>query len=555
MGSYVYPEYAYRRCADQAAAAPPRHAVVVIGAGPVGLTAAIDLAQRGLAVVLVDDDNTVSVGSRGICYAKRTLEIWDRLGCVAPMIAKGITWQTGKVFFRDKQVYSFDLLPEGGHRFPAFINLQQYYLEQFLIEHAQTLPNIDLRWKNRVVGLTQDDGVVRLEIDTPDGRYAMDADWIVAADGARSPARKLLGLDFRGRVFEDRFLIADVRMTADFPTERWFWFEPPFHHGGSALLHRQADDVWRIDLQLGWTADPEEEKKPERVIPRLKAMLGPTARFELEWVSVYTFQCRRLDRFRHGRVIFVGDAAHQVSPFGARGANSGVQDVDNLCWKLALVAGGRATDALLDSYDVERCAAADENILHSTRSTDFITPKSPASRLFRDAALELAAAHPFARRLVNSGRLSVPAVLRASPLNTPDRDAFDGAMAPGTPAADAPVTRDGAKAWLLSMLQNGFGALFFTDGPLARETAAALAALDQAPLPVRPVVVAAASQSPLAGLRGVVDGGGLAARRYDARPGTFYLMRPDQHVCARWRRFDPRAVAAAVRRATAAQSA
>ena len=249
--------------------------------------------------------------------------------------------------------------------------------------------------------------------------------------------RNAIGLESEGQVFRDRFLIADIHMKSDFPTERWFWFDPPFHRNQSVLLHRQADDVWRIDFQLGWDADPEEEKKPERILPRLRAMLGPEAEFEIEWASVYTFQCRRMKSFRHGRVIFAGDAAHLVSPFGARGANSGFQDTDNLAWKLALVLAGRAPERLLDSYDAERTYAADENLRNSTRSTDFITPKSTASRTFRDAVLELAKRHPFARRLVNSGRLSVPAVLASSTLNTPDADADfarePGAMIPGAP--------------------------------------------------------------------------------------------------------------------------
>ena len=551
MGSYTYPVYPYRPCADQSAPAPPRHKVVIIGAGLVGLTAAIDLGLKGIPVVVVDDDNTVSLGSRSICQAKRTLEIWDRLGCAAPMLERGITWQKGRVFFRDKQVYGFDLLPEGGHHFPAFINLQQYWVEQYLVERAQTIPGIDLRWKNRLVGLTRHDDHVVLEMETPDGRYCCEAEWVIAADGARSMARRLMGLDFRGKVFEDRFLIADIRIDADFPTERWFWFDPPFHQGGSALLHRQADGLWRIDLQLGWTADPEAEKQPERVIPRLKAMFGADARFEIEWVSIYTFQCRRLERFRHGRVIFAGDAAHQVSPFGARGGNSGVQDADNLCWKLALVLNGQAPERLLDSYEVERSAAADEHVQVTTRSTDFITPKGAASKLFRNAVLELSHAHPFARRLVNSGRLSLPSASPHSPLNTPDAEGFGGGIAPGEAAQDAPVALDGRPGWLLRALNGGFSGLYFTDRDVPADTIRALAALDQASLPVRPLVVSAAPMAPVAGLRLAHDADGLAARRYGASSGAFFLLRPDQHVCARFRRFDPGLIAAALDRALA----
>jgi 3-(3-hydroxy-phenyl)propionate hydroxylase len=551
VARYVYPAYAYRRCADQDASAPPRHKVAIVGAGLVGLTAAIDLGLKGIPVVVIDEDETVSLGSRSICQAKRTLEIWDRLGCAAPMLAKGVTWQKGKVFFRDRLVYQFDLQPEGGHRFPAFINLQQYWVEQYLVERARALPNVDLRWKNRLVGLTRHDDHVDLEVETPDGSYRCTADWVIAADGARSTARRLMGLEFRGKVFEDRFLIADVYIDADFPTERWFWFEPPFHPGGSALLHRQADGLWRVDLQLGWTADPEAEKQPERVIPRLKAMFGDQAKFEIEWVSIYTFQCRRLERFRHGRVIFAGDAAHQVSPFGARGGNSGVQDADNLCWKLALVIGGDAPERLLDSYESERSAAADEHVAITTRSTDFITPKGAASRLFRNAVLALAEAHPFARRLVNSGRLSVPTTNRRSPLDTPDGDRFAAGIVPGAAALDAPVAAGPDGTWLLGALNGGFSGLYFADGPLDVRTAGALAGLDQAPVPVHSVVIAARPIEAPAGLPVLVDSAGAAARRYDATSGTFYLLRPDQHVCGRWRRFDAEAVARALRRATA----
>jgi 3-(3-hydroxy-phenyl)propionate hydroxylase len=323
-------------------------------------------------------------------------------------------------------------------------------------------------------------------------------------------------------------------MKADFPTERWFWFDPPFHRGQSVLLHKQADNVWRIDFQLGWNADPDEAKKPENVLPRIRAMLGPKADFELEWVSVYQFACRRIDRFRHGRVIFAGDAAHQVSPFGARGANTGVQDIDNLAWKLALVQSGDAPEALIDSYHDERAYAADDNLRNSTRSTDFITPKSAASRLYRDAVLELAKTEPFARPLVNSGRLSTPTPYRLSPLNTPDVDAFAGLMQPGTACADAPVQRDGRDDWLLHALGRGFVLLAFGDAARAE-----------------PVSVGRVTATPLVVGRDLHDSQGLLAQRYDGQPGTVYLIRPDQHVAARWRRFEPSAVRAALQRALA----
>ena len=532
----------HERHPDQDAPQPVRRPVAVVGAGPVGLALAADLAQRGVPVVVLDNDDRLSTGSRAICFAKRTLEIFDRLGCGDRIVDKGVSWNVGRVFFREEQVYSFDLLPEAGHARPAFVNLQQYYVEGFLAARCAQLPLVDLRWKNAVSGIEVRDDHVLITIDTPDGPYRLAADHVVACDGNRSTMRRLLGLESRGRTFRDRFLIADVRMQHEAPAERWFWFDPAFHPNRSVLLHRQPDGVWRIDFQLGWDADPDEERKPERILPRVKALLAHSAMkdadFELEWASVYTFSCQRMDAFRHGRVLFAGDSAHGVSPFGARGANSGVQDADNLAWKLAAVLRHGAPDALLDSYAREREAAADENIRHSTRSTDFITPKSDASRLFRDAVLDLARQHPFARTLVNSGRLSTPATLHGSSLNTPDADGFEGAMRPGAPAADAPVMRrDGRAAWLLPQLGTGFTLL------VAAADAGALARVDGHGLAVKVLTIDPEGE--------LVDTQGLVAQRYDLRPGGVVLLRPDQHVCARWRHADAGAVERAIRRALA----
>ena len=560
LKTYTWPRYAYRRAPELGASTPARVPLVIVGAGPVGLAAAIDAALRGQRVIVLDEDNTVSVGSRGVCYAKRTLEIFDRLGLGQRVVDRGVTWNVGRTFHGEREVFSFNLLPEAGHHRPGMVNLQQYHLEQYLVERAMALPLIDLRWLHKCVSIEPGHDGVRLEIETADGPYRLHADWLIAADGARSPIRRQLGLDVEGKVFQDRFLIADILLNRDqgepFPldkTERRFWFAPKFHAGESALMHRQADNVWRLDFQLGWDADPEAEKDPERVRKRVRAALDSQGfghiDFALEWVSVYTFQCRRMAKFRHGRVLFVGDSAHQVSPFGARGANSGVQDADNLLWKLKLVIDGAAPTALLDSYDAERGVAADENILNSTRSTDFMTPKSRAARVLREAVLSLADEVPAGRALVNSGRLSVPTLLAASPLNTPDSEPFEGWMIPGAPMDDAPV-RDGAgrDAWLLPHTGHGFVLLRF--GLPGALEAAAIDALAKDRVPVFPLLVMRAGEHAPAGHAAVTDHDGLAASRYDARPGTCYLLRPDQHVAARWHHFDAAAVHAALARAT-----
>ncbi|MBR0717128.1 FAD-dependent oxidoreductase [Bradyrhizobium liaoningense] len=529
--TYVYPKFGYQRSQEQADGIVRRYPIVVIGAGPIGLTAALDCAARGQRVVVLDDNDTVSIGSRAVCYAKRPLEIWDRLHCAAPMVARGVSWRIGKVFFRDQLSYQFDLLPEPDHKMPAMINLQQYYLEEILVTRCDANPLIDLRWKHRLTGLAQKADHAELTVETPDGVFTMEAQWVIACDGANSDTRKMVGAEFTGQYFQDRFLIADVAIKAEFPTERWFWFDPPFHSGQSVLLHRQADNIWRIDFQLGWDADPDEEKKPERVIPRIKAMLGDDAQFELEWVSIYQFACRRIDRFRHGRVLFAGDAAHQVSPFGARGANTGVQDIDNLAWKLALVLRGEAPESLIDSYHDERAFAADDNLLNSTRATDFITPKTRVSRHFRDAVLELAQDRGFARPLVNSGRLSMPTPYVASPLNTAIDDTIAGEMRPGTNAADAPISIDGKPAWFLNRLGDGFTIVTF-----GHATSRML--LTVGPLTARIIRVG----------HDIDDTTGILAARYGASAGTTYLFRPDQYVAARWAEFDEAKIADALLR-------
>ena len=339
--TYTYPEYAYVQSEEQRSGSLKRHPVVIIGAGPIGLTQALDLAQRGVrSVIPTTTTPSASARARGLlrqAHARGLGPARPGRGVRRPRRAV----EGRQVFFRDDLAYSFDLLPEDRHKMPAMINYQQYHIEERMVRDCEASELVDLRWKHRVLAIEQQDDFATLTVETPDGIFQLEASWVIAADGANSDTRRMIGADFSGQFFQDRFLIADVVMKAGFPTERWFWFDPPFHRNQSVLLHKEADDVWRIDFQLGWDADPVGEKKPEKVIPRIQAMLGQEVEFELEWCSVYQFACRRIDQFRHGRVIFAGDAAHQVSPFGARGANTGVRDCDNLGWKLAAVLAGR----------------------------------------------------------------------------------------------------------------------------------------------------------------------------------------------------------------------
>lgn len=480
-----------------------RKNVIIVGAGPIGLAAALELANHGIHSVVLDDGDTVATGSRAICWSKRSLEILDRIGIGNRAVDKGVTWKVGRTYHGDQELFSFDLLPEAGHKRPAFVNLQQFYVEQFMVDRATDEDKIDLRFSSRVVAVNLKEDVVEVEVETPAGTYRLEAEYVIACDGVRSSIRSMLGLQFEGDFFEDRFLITDIEMSADFPSERRFWFEPTFHDGQSALLHKQPDNIYRIDLQLGPHADASEERQPRNVIPRISRMVG-TSDFRIAWVSVYTFQCRRLSNFVHGRVIFAGDSAHVVSPFGARGGNGGLQDIDSLCWRLAGILKGRSPKSVLQSYNRERIRGADENIANSTRTTKYMTPSDGWERIMRDQVLKLASQSEFARAWVNSGRLSVPCVYD---LDAPDHPKLPDGTRPGSVAADAPQ----GDGWLMDGL--GLDPVVLAIGCRPRKVIGCR------------MVEAMVNEE-------------IRARYLGDAEQAVYLVRPDQVVAARWSNCD-----------------
>ena len=412
-GGYELPEYPFRAPPEIASGQPSHQTIVIVGGGITGLTAACALARYGIRAVLLDEDNTVGVkgaSSRGICYTQKSLEIFERLGIYERIAAKGIQWSVGRTFAGKDEVYSFDLRQQSAFNLstqPPFINIQQFYIEGYLVERIYELGNVELRWKNRVTAFTQDNECATLTVSTPAGDYQLRADHVIDATGSHSPFRKWLAASVTAKKGDDRWCIADVRFRNHPPVERHTWIEAPFNENRAVWQHLMGDDVWRIDYQMAPDADPAEVSREEVVRERLTRQFGPDAGVEIVWVGPYAYRSECIDCMRHGRVFFMGDSAKVVSPFGARGGNTGITDADNLAWKLAAVLKGRAAPALLDSYNEERHEAAQQNVMVTNRTARFLRPGSPVEKVFRDAALGLARQYAFARQFVNTGRMAV----------------------------------------------------------------------------------------------------------------------------------------------------
>jgi 2-polyprenyl-6-methoxyphenol hydroxylase-like FAD-dependent oxidoreductase len=382
--------------------------VAVVGAGAVGLTLAARLAQFGLSVAVYEaETERRRIGSRAICMQRETLEIWARVGIGEEVARRGVRWTVGRTYFEGRQLFEIHL-PEGDEHFPPFVNISQSEVEEHLEARLAEL-GVPIHRCHRLTGVAQHAEAVTATFLTAEGSVSQRFGYLVGTDGAHSGVRHDAGIGFPGYTFDDRFLIADIRAELAFSNERHFHFDPPWNPRRQVLIHPQPDGLWRIDWQVPPETDAEEELASGRLDRRIRQVIGPATPYELAWMTAYRFSQRLADAFRAGRIFLAGDAAHVMSPFGARGLNSGVADAENLAWKLARVVHHGAPDALLDTYEAERRAAAVENLTATERTMRFLAPHGFLRRNWRDVVLRMAPHSAWFRARVNSGRLAEPA--------------------------------------------------------------------------------------------------------------------------------------------------
>ncbi len=546
---YQLPEYAFAEPPELASGAVHRHPIVIVGGGITGLTLACSLAWHGVPCVLLDEDNTVGVkgaSSRGICYTQKSLEIFDKLGIYERIAAKGIRWSVGRTFAGDEEVYAFDLSTQDEYNLsqqPPFINIQQFYIEGFLVERIAELGRTDLRWCSRVTRFEQRPDHARLQVETPAGSYWIEAAHVIDATGSATPFHAWCGAAVQARRGDDRWCIADVRFAEQPPTERHTWIEAPFNEGRAVWQHLMADKVWRIDYQMAPNADPAYVSREDVVRERLARQFGSDVEVEIVWVGPYGYRSQCVEQMRVGAVFFIGDTAKLVCPFGARGGNTGVADADNLAWKLAALVKRLAPPALLDAYHAERHEAALENVRVTNRTARYLRAAEGIERTFRSASISLAKQYPFARHLVNTGRMAVANRYRRTPVCATQGNGGRSVQNVGLRWADGSAGRlNELLAWCDSrLLLLWFGAL------PGRAQAARLAQLTcSAPLRCVQVLAPGAGRG-LRALESVLDPDGhlrAACHLAQIRGPAWALLRPDSYLAASGQAIDPGLISA-----------
>ncbi|MGH9045053.1 MAG: FAD-dependent monooxygenase [Acidimicrobiales bacterium] len=536
--------------------------VIVVGAGPVGLTIAAGLDGAGLRTLVLEAESTVCNSSRANAISERTFIMIDRVapGLGDRLIAESVPMEGGEVFY-GRRLISSQRVPsrkETGGRYPPTSYLSQWNIEHALVEELSMRPNAELRWQSRVTAISQDDSKVQLQVSTPKGSYEVGAPWVVAADGGRSTLRRALGLRMEGLSYEVTFVVVDALVDGPQPPHvRRAWFDPAYLPGGMVLTHMPPEGIWRMDFQFPIGTDLEEAVRPQNVMRLIEAHLGeighPPAKIEPINIGTYKTRAVFLQDFRSGRVLFAGDAAHLVPIFGGFGLNCGIDDASNLEWKLAMVAAGSAPEGLLDTYTQERVPVVEQTLDFVIRATEFMTPTSRASEQLRTGALTLAAQGDALAAGLARHRPFRPFDCRSSAISPDDGRLVEGPE-PGSRIELGWIELNGEAMTLPQVLGGTLSVVVVGGLPAASALVdVARAAVELAGVDARILCAGGrGSPGPQSATPSLLDTHGALREIFGAQ-GGLYVIRPDCVVAARF--LDPTphrlasALAAAVGRA------